>query len=314
MKHIFFIDPIEKLVTKKDSTILLALTLKKRGIESYLLFEDDFYVSNNGELKYRVFDFSGDIEENFYVQNFKVLKEKNVVFDDETTIHMRIDPPYDSRYQRYLWMLDFLGQKGVSVKNHPLGIMKYNEKLAAYVREGSIPSYVGASVKNAIEFTKGLQTNSYIFKPLDLYQGIGVKKVENHDGLEKYIEETMKEYGGPIVIQPFVKEVEQGEIRSIFYKGKEIGTIIKVPKKGEFLANIARGAAYEATNLEDDVKKECIDICELMLKDGIDLVAFDILHGSISEVNITCPGLIVEVSSALNRNLCDDIINILEQN
>jgi glutathione synthase len=38
MKHILFIDPIEKLNIKKDSSLMLALALRKEGHEVYLLF------------------------------------------------------------------------------------------------------------------------------------------------------------------------------------------------------------------------------------------------------------------------------------
>ena len=42
-RHIFFIDPLEKLTLKKDSTLLLALCLQSKGVEVVLLFEEDFY-------------------------------------------------------------------------------------------------------------------------------------------------------------------------------------------------------------------------------------------------------------------------------
>ena len=42
-----------------------------------------------------------------------------------------------------------------------------------------------------------------------------------------------------------------------------------------------------------------------LLEDEVELVAFDILGDDISEANITCPGLLVEVSTAMGRNLCD---------
>ena len=46
MKHILFIDPLEKLNPKKDSSLMLAQTMKVAGIPVFLLFEDDFYLSN----------------------------------------------------------------------------------------------------------------------------------------------------------------------------------------------------------------------------------------------------------------------------
>ncbi len=306
MKHIFFIDPVEKLVPKKDSTFLMALTAKKKGIEAYFLFEKDFFIGTDKGLAFDVYEFDGQIEENFYISNFKLGEKRSVNLDQNVVLHMRIDPPYDSRYQRYLWMLDFLMGKGVDVRNNPLGIMKNNEKITAYKRKGTLSTFVGASMSRALEYLERLKEKGiteYIFKPVDLYQGIGVKKVTSDDNLEKEIESSLKEFQGPIVIQPFVQEVQDGEIRTIFYKAKEIGTILKVPPKGNFLANIAQGATYDTHPLPKKVEAECIDICKELLEDGIDLVAFDILGNIVSEVNVTCPGLMVEVSAAKGVNL-----------
>ncbi|EQC50561.1 RimK family alpha-L-glutamate ligase [Bacteriovorax sp. DB6_IX] len=308
MAHILFIDPIEKLVVKKDSTMLMALTLKKRGEEVYFLFENDFFIQNTGQLTYQCYEFDGDIEDNFYVSNFSLTQSKSVLMDENITFHMRIDPPYDSRYQRYLWMQQFLEKYGVKVVNNPVGIMKNSEKLEAYKRENSLPSFVGSSLSGATQFVKQLEAegvSELILKPLDLYQGIGVEKVTIDNQFETIFKKKSDEFQGPVVVQPFDESVTEGEIRSIYYKAQELGTILKTPKAGEFLANIAQGAKYERYEMAQELKDECFEICSDLLKDGVDLVAFDILGGKISEVNVTCPGLLVEVSSAMKENLAE---------
>ena len=150
-------------------------------------------------------------------------------------------------------------------------------------------------------------------KPLDLYQGYGVEKISiNQLEIEKKFESKVKENNGPIVVQPFCKEVENGEIRALYFKGKELGSILKIPKKGEFLANIAQGADFHAIELSPIVKKECDRICIELMRDGVDWVAFDIMGEHVSEINITCPGLLVEVSFAHKKNLANDIIKNLK--
>ncbi len=307
MKHLFFIDPIEKLVTKKDSTILIALTLQERGEDVYVVFEEDFYIQNASSIKFDCYKITGKINESFYIDDFKLESEStSVSIDQNTTIHMRIDPPYDSRYQRYLWMLDFLQKQAqVTILNNPIGIMKHNEKLEAYLREASLNSYVGTSLSGALLFVEKLVARGVrelILKPLDLFQGIGVEKI-GVDEFKGRFKAKCDEFKGPVVVQEFDQSVYDGEIRAIFYQAKELGTILKVPNKGEYLANIAQGAKYHAVELDDTVRKECEEICQVLLADGVDLVAFDILGGRVSEVNVTCPGLMVEVSSAMKRNL-----------
>jgi glutathione synthase len=218
---------------------------------------------------------------------------------------MRIDPPFDTRYLRYLWMLRFIQGKGVAVLNSPDGILKYNEKLHAYAQKSALPSYVGSSESGFQNFITTLGSNDeIILKPLDLYQGMGVEKISLVNKVEAInrFKEKVIENNGPIVAQTYCAEVTKGEIRCLYFKGKELGSILKVPKAGEFLANIAQGAGFHAIELSNNLQQECNDICKNLMKDGVDWVAFDILNDHVSEINITCPGLLVEVSYAHRKN------------
>ena len=314
MKHIMFIDPIEKLNPKKDSTLMLASTMKQQGIDVALLFEKDFFVNNQGETVFRLYDFtSAFYEDGAYLKSF-TLKESNLyTLKKGDTIHMRIDPPFDTRYLRYLWMLRFLNERGMNVLNSPDGILKYNEKLHAYTQPSSLHTYVGSSPDGFLDFVSKLKNvDDLILKPLDLFQGMGVEKVSiNRPDLLAVFQKKVAENNGAIVAQPFCAEVTMGEIRSLYFKGKELGSILKVPQKGEFLANIAQGAAFHAIELTPEIKKECDQICAHLMSEGVDWVAFDILGGHVSEVNITCPGLLVEVSFAHKENLALEIIKQL---
>ena len=315
MIHVFFIDALTKINVKKDSSLFLALTLKQEEDSIFILLEEDFYISNAKALSMECYDFSGEITEDFYVEKFKLKNKRYITLDESVIFHMRIDPPYDSRYQRYLWMQRFCESTGVIFLNNPLGIMKYNEKLCAYARPSSLESFVGESIKGAKDFCEDLKTKGHkevILKPLDLFQGIGVEKCS----IEKWETEFLrkcKDFNGPIIIQPFDKSVEKGEIRTTFFNAKEIGTMIKVPRKGDYLSNIAQGASFYNYLLEDDLRVECKKICDLLFKDGVYWIAFDILGKNISEVNITCPGLLLETSKAAGKNLAIPIIEELRK-
>lgn len=289
----------------------MAHTLKEKGHEVYILFEKDFYVTNKMGLDIKVYNFESALkEESFYLSHFTLKNEQNLILQEGDTIHMRIDPPFDTRYLRYLWMLRHFKAHGVKVSNDPDGILLFNEKMAAYEDESALPTYVGKANDSAKTFLEKLKSNNIedvILKPLDLYQGIGVSKHSLSD-LQKVFNsfaENIESWKGPGVIQPFMEEVAKGEVRSIYYKNKEIGSIVKIPLKGDFLANIARGASFESTTLNEVQKKSCDKISKNLSQYGIDLIAFDILGNAVNEVNITCPGLLVEVSEALGKNLTE---------
>ena len=225
---------------------------------------------------------------------------------------MRLDPPFDTRYLRYLWMFGFIEKLGAKVINAPQGISKNNEKIMAYEHPQSLKSYVGTSLSTFTIFCQELITDGHqnlIIKPLDLYQGIGVQKASlTQKDLTEVFEKSIKEYQGPIVAQPFYEGIVDGEIRSVFYKCEELGTILKTPVKGDFLANIAQGAGFVKGELNKVQKNACLEICEILAGEGVDWVAFDVLGDYISEVNVTCPGLLVEVSKAMKKNLALEII------
>ena len=324
MKHILLIDPLDKLVVKKDSSLQLALTLKEMGKEVYLLFEDQFYFANKSSPTLKCFLFRGAFEEDSpYLSDFRLDGEMSVDLDEECVLHMRIDPPFDTRYLRYLWMLKALKTKhGVKVLNDPEGILIHNEKMVCYESEASVETYVGSSVSGLKSFLKDLAEkregiqDDLIYKPLDLFQGIGVEKVSGELSEEEKIalfNAKKEEFKGPVVVQPFIKDVEKGEIRTIYFAGKELGSILKTPPEGEFLANIAQGATYDVVKLSDEVKEECMRYSRELMKVGVPWIAFDILGTNVQEANITCPGLLVEVSKAVGENLAIPLVEAMEE-
>lgn len=313
MRHLLLIDPIERLNIKKDSTLMLALALQKRGIETYVLFEKDFAIDNDGVPKLTVHTFKGSLKDDqIYLASFETTGARIIDLDENDIIHMRLDPPFDSRYQRILWMLDHLVSQGIKVMNSPRGIMVFNEKLYAYRKEGAVASYVGSNLHLAQQFVSSLKEkpSALILKPMDLYSGIGVEKLPLHNWTKRF-EEKVIELQGPVIVQPFIEAVTKGEIRSLYFKQKEIGTILKTPKDGEFLSNIAQGASFHAEPLSAIARRRCETIVKELAEYGVDWVAFDILSDSISEVNITCPGLLVEVSFAMKKNLADVVIDMI---
>lgn len=314
-RHILLIDPLEKLVIKKDSSLLLALAMKERGVPVYLVFEKDFFCTNKGPNLLTAYNFEGQLLDGGpYLKEFKLTSTAEIAIGSSDVFHMRLDPPFDSRYLRTLWMLRMWKSLGADVINSPEGIASYNEKLFAYEQADSLKTYIGSSLSAFEKYVSELTKNNVttlIFKPLDLYQGMGVEKVEIDKNLNQKFIAKVEECHGPIIAQPYEASVTSGEIRSLYFKGKELGSILKVPPAGAFLANIAQGASYDVVELNEVQRRACEKVCSDLMKVGVPWVAFDILGNNVSEVNITCPGLLVEVSKAMKKNLAFEIIDLL---
>jgi glutathione synthase len=312
MKHLFLIDPIDKLNIKKDSSLFWAITLKKMGHEVYLLYAQDLYVTNLDKSPvFEVLEFEGRLGANLYIDHVSILEKTKVTLHQKDILHMRLDPPFNEHYLHALWLLRYWENQGNKVLNSPKGIFLNQEKLTAYQKEKfAIPSYVGRMGEPALNFLKDLKKQGYkefISKPLNSFSGIGVYKFSLEDNFSELpqFKNLMEEI---FVLQPFLSSIYNGEIRTIYWKGKEIGTILKKPKAGSFLANVAQGGHFESAQLDPNVKKSCDEVAKALLQDGVDLIAYDVLDGKISEVNITCPGLLVEVSHVLDKNLVAELM------
>lgn len=310
-RHFFLIDPMEKLNTKKDTSLFLALTAKKMGHESYLIFDKNFYAHNFSD-KYEILahSFEGEIGPDFYLKNFKLGQEKSVEIKKTDTIHMRIDPPVDSRYLSYLWALQLIQKKGMKITNDPTGILKVNEKVDAYLRDESYPSWIGKSVtslEHVIEEWKKSYT-ALVVKPINGFSGIGVKKITFADkNFKSILDEVFSFSQDMFIAQPYLSQVEKGEKRVIYFRGELLGAILKMPKDGGFISNIAQGAKFQKVDVSPLEASRCLEVSQSMLKDGIELIAFDVLGEVITEINVTCPGLLVELSSAHQKNLAEKI-------
>ena len=204
---------------------------------------------------------------------------------------------------------------GVEIVNSPEGILLHNEKLTSYQFPKAVDSFVGSSSREFSSFIEDLKergVTEIVLKPLDFYQGEGVEKISLHQAhLVEHFCQRVVQCAGPLVVQPFCPEIYGGEVRAIFFRGKELGSILKIPPQGDFLSTIARGAKWQKTELTKDQRQSCQKVCTLLEKCGIWWIAFDILGESIQEVNVTCPGLLAEVSTATNQNLAKELASLL---
>lgn len=308
VQHLFFIDSLEKLNIKKDSSLFWATTLKKQGEAVFLLFAKDFYVTNDlkNPLTLQVYEFDAKLRSDFYIDHVTLMDSRPCVLQPGDCCYLRLDPPFNESYLHALWLLRALEARGVRVTNSPRGVLLHQEKLTAYLsEEKSLPSFVGKIGPDCIRFLEQLQAQGFkefIVKPLNSFSGIDVHKFSVEDHFEDYLKNKtgIKDY---FVLQPFLTQIYQGEFRSLFWQGKHWGTIIKKPKEGGYLTNVAQGGSFTTGTLTEIGHQKCETLAKMLFKDGVDLVAFDVIGDIVSEANITCPGLFVEVSHALGKNI-----------
>ncbi len=308
MNHVFLIDPIEKLKLYKDSSLFLATSLKQAGHSVYFLITTDFAISSIESRTLKVYEFDCTIKNDFYMEGFELTNHLELVLSKGDILHFRPDPPVDGTYLNLCWMSQFLKEQyGIKVINDSMGAVSYNEKLLSFKEKNSLPSLVSNNFSHFQEFIiKSKDHSDFIVKPLNLFSGIGVEKY-NHSNLDD-LKERLRISEDYLMIQPFDPAVVNGEVRSIYWEGNYLGSVLKVPKLGSYLSNTSQGSSIEHYELEKNLRDQCHKICTDLLDFGVKLVAFDILNKNISEVNITCPSLLVELSHIHEKNVTREII------
>jgi len=121
-------------------------------------------------------------------------------------------------------------------------------------------------------------------------QGIGTMIADSPQAAHSLLE-TLWAMGQDIVLQEYVRESKGRDVRAIVVGGKVIAAMRRVAKKGEFRANLHRGAKGTVVTLPVAYKRAAIGAARAM---GLGVAGVDMLEGHkgprILEIN-SSPGL-----------------------
>lgn len=226
-------------------------------------------------------------------------------------IVIRKEPPVDLDYLAMTWALDHVHQR-TQVINHPDAIRRLNEKLANLVApEFAIPQLLTSDPRQIVAYAKKFCPAGCVIKPLDLFGGRGVSLIENPtlDNLTAALDQSQL-HGNFVVVQPFKKEIYDGEVRVFVAFGQIISWCLKKPTGGSFVANTSFEAALEPFTPDVQLEKKAKSIAEELLRRKVTLAAIDFIGGQVSEINITSPRLLApneEQKAAAYGRLVDAI-------
>ncbi len=227
---------------------------------------------------------------------------------------LRMDPPVDSRYLVATHMLD---RAGTLVLNDPVAIRSYNEKLAIFSYPGGISvSRVVMSEESAMDALRGApDVRQWIAKPTNAFGGMGVVKFAADDpeqakGLMRRSSEDWRE---PLMLQEFNERVREGDKRIFLLEGEPIGWVNRIPREGQYLANIHAGAVTVPFELSEADRAACRHVADTFPKDRLPLICIDIIGDHLSEINVTCPSGLIQINRAMDRRCELPIIDYFER-
>ena len=272
---------LKKVNIKTDTTILLASEAQKRGYKIYY-FEPENLSFLNG----KILAFCKHIKINENKKKYYSLL-RNVKFNLEKSkiILIRNDPPFDNRYLYTTFLLNHISNK-VKIINHPFAVRNISEKLFSInLMRYMPPTLISENLSEIKSFFK--KHKAVVAKPINGFSGNNVIlfKTFNANKLKKLLNTH-----NHLFFQKFLPGVSKGDKRVFIIKGKIVGAISRVPKKGSILSNMSKGAHAKLTKLTKKEIKASKDIGKLLVKNNIYFAGIDFVQEKlIGDINVTSP-------------------------
>ncbi len=288
-------DNIELIDYEFDTSFIIGYEAQQRSYKIFYYNPSELLI-NNGNVQASGYYIKLNLDQNDY---YEYTSEKTKVdLKNFNFIFLRQDPPFDMNYITSTYILDLLPST-TKVINNPTAVRNATEKLFTFNFKNFMPTTI--VTKNINEICNFLEhVGEIITKPLYGNGGLGIHRFNNQNFdptiIEKYLEL-------PIMVQKYIKEIDQGDRRLIIIDGEYCGSVARIPKDGDIKANFHAGGIPIKTDLVFR-DKEIIDVVgPQLVKNGLFFVGIDIIGDYLTEVNVTSPTGIKQINTLNKVNL-----------
>jgi glutathione synthase len=199
------------------------------------------------------------------------------------------------------------------IVNDPRGLRDANEKLyATHFPDLTPATLVTSNREKILAFAKDVGGKG-VLKPLDGAGGASVMMVAIGDPNARSIVDTITAEGTRLaMIQEYLPAVRQGDKRILLLEGKLLGAINRVPRADDLRSNIHVGGRVEPTELTAKEQAIVAAVAPSLVRDGLIFVGLDVIGERLTEVNVTSPTGIQELSRHQGRDVAADVIAWVE--
>ncbi|HVY45459.1 MAG TPA: glutathione synthase [Minicystis sp.] len=311
MRFVFVMDPLDRVTHDKDTTFAFIQAAQGRGHVSYHCLPRDLSIQD-GEA-YAMCHPVEILDGPPWIVLRKEGGPERVRLFDTQAVFVRKDPPFDRSYLYTTLVLE-RARGGPLLINDPRGLRDANEKLYALnFPEWTPRTIVTTDRATAFEFVKDLGGTG-IIKPLDGAGGLGVMLLRLDDKNARTIVDTLSHEGRRLVlVQEFLPAVEQGDKRVLLLNGELLGAILRVPRADEVRSNIHVGGSVVPAELTPKEQAMVAAIGPKLRADGLTFVGLDVIGERLTEVNVTSPTGIQELSRFRGARESDKVIRWVEE-
>jgi len=272
---------LKKVKIKTDTTILLASEAQKRGYKIYYFEPENLSFLNGKVLASCKYIKINENKKKFY----SIVRTINYNLEKSKVILIRNDPPFDNRYLYTTFLLNHISKK-VKIINHPFAVRNISEKLFSInLMKYMPPTLISENLSEIKRFFK--VHKAVVAKPINGFSGNNVilMKTLNSSKIRKLIKTN-----NHLFFQKFLPAVSKGDKRVFIIKGKIVGAISRIPKKGSILSNMSKGAKAKLTKLTSKEVKASNAVGKMLLKNNIYFAGIDFVQEKlIGDINVTSP-------------------------
>nr|WP_298927809.1 glutathione synthase [uncultured Erythrobacter sp.] len=286
-------DPIEDINIAGDSSFALMLSAQERGyevfeyhVESLTLDADDRLFAECAPVKLQRVE--GDHVSKGDARRLDLGKDIDVIL-------MRQDPPFHMGYITATHLLERIRDETLVV-NDPANVRNAPEKVMVLdYRRFMPPTLITRSPDEVKRFMA--EHGAVVVKPIHGNGGKAIFRVPaDGDNLTALFEVFNQTWPEPHMVQPFLREVAEGDKRIVLVDGEVAGAINRIPGEGEFRSNLAMGGSAEATGLTAREQEICDAMGPELKRLGLTFVGIDVIGGKwLTEINVTSPTGIVAI-------------------
>lgn len=310
LKLAVIMDPIEQINFHKDTSLALLYAAQDKGLELFYILMDELYIED-GQAKASLCPIKVFMDEDNW---FELGEPENTALCELDIIIMRKDPPFDGEFLYATQILSMAQKEGVLVANNPQSLRDCNEKLfATEFAELMSPTLVSSNQGRLKEFYRTHQ--DVIFKPLDGMGGASIFRCKPHDANLNVILETLTQQGTKkIMAQRFIADIEHGDKRILMIDGEPVPwCLARIPAIGETRGNLAAGGRGETQPLSASNRALAEKIGPLLKQKGLYFVGLDVIGEYLTEINVTSPTCVREISRDSGIDIAGQLIDTLIQ-
>ncbi len=311
MKLAVLMDPLHAIKPYKDTSIAMIKRAVALGWSCVFFTQLDLYCSE-GRAFARVSEITIGDE---HSKDWAATKDLGVhPLADFDILLMRKDPPFDLEYIYTTYALELAEREGVLVANKPQSLRDANEKFFTLTfPQCCPPTLVSQDTKKLKTFWQ--QHQNVIFKPLEGMGGQSVFHVdEKGTNLSVILEILTKNQSVPIMAQCYIPEIQtMGDKRILVINGEPVPyALARIPAEGELRGNLAAGARGEVVPITERDKWICQQIAPTLKAKGLYFVGIDVIGDYLTEINVTSPTCLSEITTATGLDVAGDFLKTLE--